>query len=65
MKVKTWDNIYKGLLILSAFYLIFSLIPPTVMFGVYVGLGCSAFNVLMILYTRYLIKQGRGNEERP
>ena len=64
-KIKTWHRIFKIMLLISVLYLVFSIVPPMIISGVYVGCYLVVFCTGFVLYTRRLIKQGKGEEYRP
>ena len=65
MTVKKWNKLYQWLLIVSALYTFWSILPPTVGFGIVIGIICISINLSFYMYTRKLIKEGRGEEIRP
>jgi len=65
MRVTTWSKIFLFGIALSLGYLATEVSPPTNATGVQIGIGLVAWNLCLWIYTRYLIKRGKGGEKRP
>ena len=64
-RVKTWHKAFQVMFFVAVAYLAFSIIPPLVITGIYIGCYLVIFSGGFLLYTRKLIKQGKGDELRP
>jgi len=64
-KIRTWNRIFTILLFVAVAYLVFSIIPPTILSSIYIGIYLVIFSGGFCWYTSRLIRQGKGEERRP
>ena len=65
LKIKTWHKIFQWMFVVALTYSIFSVIPSTVMIGIYTGIYLVTISGSLLLYTYILIRKGKSEEKRP